>query len=188
MKEQGFATPLAIIALLLGGVITLSLGSIKAKDDLIQKLKMPLAANTEINTAGKSAEQKLTKSEIEGKEEVKKATPDKNMLISSGLFKFSDNKVSYEFSIPKAGGEVTGTIDGVCQGAPTGNFDGKEEGKVEGVFKAKCSTGPLNFINVDIEIKYSGTVSLKENKAYIIYETIKPTSGQRGSFNLYFKD
>lgn len=115
----------------------------------------------------------------------------KDKLVSSGFFHFSDNKIPYEFSMPKSGGSVTGSIGGVCKGEPEGNFDGKEGGKVEGTIKVKCETRPLGIkypIMVDIEIKYIGTVSIKENKAFLNYEVVKPVSGQRGSYQINFNN
>jgi|GEM_PF-2321840 hypothetical protein len=121
---------------------------------------------------------------------IDQGSDDKNRdkLVSSGYFQFSENKIPYEFSIPKSGGSVTGSIGGICSGAPEGNFDGKEGGKVEGTVRVKCTMGPFNLVNVDMEIKYTGTVSVKEKKAFINYEMEKPVPGQRGYVPITFNN
>lgn len=109
----------------------------------------------------------------------------KDMLTTSGYYQFSKNKTYYKFNMPKNGGPVTGTISEDCKGIVDGYFDGKENGKSEGTIKAKCHIWPSDLINVDIEIKYTGTVSLKENKMDMTYEMIKPIL-QRGGRPIYF--
>ncbi|MFH0936794.1 MAG: hypothetical protein V1808_00690 [Candidatus Daviesbacteria bacterium] len=114
----------------------------------------------------------------------------KDRLVASGFFSFSlykfSSNVPYEFSMPKSGGSVTGSIGGACSGAPEGTFDGKDGGKVEGTIRAKCTMGSL--VNMDIEIKYTGTVLIREKKAFIDYEVQKPFAGQRGSVPIYFNE
>ncbi len=114
----------------------------------------------------------------------------KDRLVASGFFPFSLYKFSinvpYEFSVPKNGGSVAGSIGGACSGAPEGTFDGKDGGKVEGTIRAKCTIGSL--VNMDIEIKYTGTVLIREKKAFIDYEIHKPFAGQRGSVPIYFNN
>lgn len=111
-------------------------------------------------------------------------------LVASGSFPFSFYKfktnIPYEFSVPKNGGSVTGSIGGDCSGAPEGNFDGKDGGKVEGTIRGKCTIGPM--FSMDIDIKYTGTVLIREKKAFIDYEVQKPFAGQRGSVPIYFNN
>lgn len=113
---------------------------------------------------------------------------DKDKLVASGIFPFSiykfSTKVPYEFSVPKNGGSVTGSIGGGCNGAPEGTFDGKNGGKVEGTIRAKCSMGALR--DIEIEIKYTGVVLIREKKAFLDYEVQKPFAGQKGSIPIYF--
>ncbi len=114
----------------------------------------------------------------------------KDKLISSGYFPFSfysfSGNIPYEFIVPKSGGSVSGSIGGACSGAPEGTFDGKDGGRVEGIIRAKCAIGPL--VNMDIEIKYTGMVLIREKKAFINYEMQKPVAGQRGSVPIYFSN
>jgi len=114
----------------------------------------------------------------------------KDKLVASGSFPFSfykfSSNVPYEFSVPKNGGQVTGSIGGACSGAPEGNFDGKDGGKVEGKIQAKCTIGVLR--DLEIEIKYTGTVLTREKKAFLDYEVQKPFAGQKGSFPIYFNN
>lgn len=113
----------------------------------------------------------------------------KDKLVASGVFPFSFYKFSsnipYEFSVPKSGGSVTGSIGGACSGAPEGNFDGKDGGKLKGTIRGKCTIGPM--FSMDVEIKYTGTVLLREKKAFIDYEAQKPFA-QKGSFPIYFNN
>lgn len=105
-------------------------------------------------------------------------------IVASGDFQFSDHKIKYTFIMPKTGGSVTGFLEGVCRGIPSGIYDGQNS--VKGEFIAKCSAGPLNLVNVDLKINYTGTVYLTEGKIEIIWESTSPAE-QRGSFNLFFK-
>lgn len=114
----------------------------------------------------------------------------KDKLVSSGsypfsLYKFKAN-IPYEFIVSKNGGPVTGSIGGDCNGAPEGNFDGKDGGKVEGKIRAKCAIGALR--DLEIEVKYTGTVLIREKKAFLDYEVQKPFAGQRGSVPIYFNN
>lgn len=111
---------------------------------------------------------------------------DTNFLVSSGDFHFSGNDIPYRLSVPKKGGPVTGTFGGICQGVFEGNFNGGEGGKIEGSIKGKCKLGPVDLIKMDVEIRYSGTVKISENKVYVIWQIVKPISGQRGDYELSF--
>lgn len=177
--ERGFSAIAIILAVLVSGGVLFSLESHQLQTIVNQQLKQAEAgilANVSISQDKTS----ITPT----KEENKVENRDIDIIIASGAFQFSDNKVLYSFKMPKNGGPITGNLQGVCQGAPEGNFEGGENGKLAGVFKARCTTGPLNLINVDIEINFTGTVNLKENNIYMLWEMVKPVSGERGSFNL----
>lgn len=106
-----------------------------------------------------------------------------NNIVATGDFQFSDHKIKYTFITPKTGGEVTGSLEGVCSGTPSGTYDGQSS--IKGEFTARCSAGPLNLINVDLKMSYTGTVYPKDGKITIIWESTSPRE-QRGSFDLYF--
>lgn len=109
----------------------------------------------------------------------KSTNPDE--INATGDFEFSGQKIKYNFTIPKKGGPVSGSLEGVCKGTPTGIYDGQTS--IIGNFTAKCGVGPLN---VDAEIKYTGKVYLNEGKINIIWESTSPRE-QKGSFDLFFK-
>ncbi len=111
-------------------------------------------------------------------------TPDyTNHIVATGDFQFSSNKIAYTFIMPRAGGIITGSLEGVCSGSPSGIYDGKDS--IKGEFTAKCTTGPLDLINVDLKIQYTGSVDINEGKIHIIWESTSPMT-ERGSFDLSF--
>ena len=115
------------------------------------KTSLNVLVSNAIETAGKATKQSPTPLIISTPTSSPKSNPD--MIESSGIFHFSDHQIKYIFTTHKAGGPISGSLEGVCQGSPTGKYEGGEGGKIEGTFQAQCSAGPLDLINVEIKAK-----------------------------------
>ncbi len=103
-------------------------------------------------------------------------------LVSSGIFNFSDHKIKYVFRIPKNGGNISGSLDGVCVGSPSGTYN-QQSNTLTGDFSAKCKAGPLDLVNVDIKTTFTGQVNTDQNKIGINWKSTSPVTEQ-GWFEL----
>lgn len=108
----------------------------------------------------------------------------KNIVSRSGQYSYSGYTLKYTVNVPKDGGEVTGSLDGVCKGPITGKFEGGEGGSVEGSAKASCG---ISFITYDLEAKYNGKIYLKEGKIDLDWEGKIPYTKNQGSFTINFE-
>ncbi|MFA5933161.1 MAG: hypothetical protein WCV81_02750 [Microgenomates group bacterium] len=90
----------------------------------------------------------------------------------------------FTITMPKAGGDVTGTLSGVCNGNINGRYSGGEGGSVLGRAFGTCS---IAFLSSDIDISYTGTMWPKAGKANIDWLSHSGVTGENsGSFTQNF--
>lgn len=111
-------------------------------------------------------------------------SPDKNTIIRSGEYSYSNYTLKYTLRIPKNGGDISGYFSGVCTGPITGKYEGGEGGKVEGRAEANCKIVILKY---DLKATYSAKLYLKEGKADINWEGEIPYTPNKGSFTANFE-
>lgn len=112
-------------------------------------------------------------------------TPALNSIITaSGSYFYAGQSLSYVFTFPKAGGDVTGSVDGVCSGPVSGKYYGGDGGSVSGQIPVTCQMG---FINQNYLLNYNGKVYLKDKRVDINWTGNIPFFSNSGSFSLYFK-
>lgn len=182
MREKGFVAPIVVLAVILG-VTFLSAGAIQSKKDLSQKLEAVISSKIEANIPKTTSPEKLTEVEIKEVKEEQKANPE--MIIISGKTYISDGENTYKFYLPRKGGEVTGTISGVCNGNVTGTYDGKNLGTVSGNIVVNCPAGPGNLFKPQVKIQYKGKVNLTEGKINGPWKMTEPITMQ-SEFQLEF--
>lgn len=110
-------------------------------------------------------------------------------IILSGTVKIPDfYKLNYNFIFPKNGGDVTGSITGVCEGNITGKSDKPDaegEARIEGQFSGDCKPIPGLSFKTKASGTFEGQLKLKDKKVHIIYQLNEPYS-TRGGFELSF--
>lgn len=111
-----------------------------------------------------------------------KVSEDK-IINASGEVQEYGQKVRYELSFHKKGGEVKGTIGGACNGPIDGNFDGKNAGLINGTITGNCQVG---IFKQNINATYRGSVHLSTGIIDITWNGNVPFSNGSGSFTLNF--
>lgn len=116
-----------------------------------------------------------------------------DLIVSKGVFQYSEHKINYTFSFPKAGGDVKGSLEGVCNGVLTGQYNGGSRNSLSGNFDGSCTAGPIlsflgnenfsSFIKPTVKATYTGDVDKDKGKIYIRYNMTEPSS-YLGSFEL----
>ncbi|OGE18864.1 hypothetical protein A3J19_04910 [Candidatus Daviesbacteria bacterium RIFCSPLOWO2_02_FULL_41_8] len=182
MKEKGVVAPIVVLAVIFG-VALLSVGAIQSKNDLSQKLEAIISSKLEANIPKATIPEKLTEIETKEIKEDQKVNPD--MIIIPGRIPILEGESIYKIYLPKKGGEVKGTISGVCNGNVTGTYDGKNFGTVSGNIVVNCPVGPGNLFKPQVKIQYEGKVNLAEGKINGSWKITEPITAQN-DFQLAF--
>ncbi|MDD2823171.1 MAG: hypothetical protein PHQ59_03745 [Candidatus Daviesbacteria bacterium] len=113
------------------------------------------------------------------------ATPALNSIITaSGGYSYAGQNLTYSFTFPRNGGDVTGYVTGICTGSVNGKYYGGEGGNVSGQIPATCSVG---FMKQSTLINYTGKVYLNEKRVDINWTGNIPFYSGSNSFSLYFQ-
>lgn len=148
--------------------------------DLVKNVSSPSVAPIQAKPSPSLSPSPSTEKNSNGKKE------EGSLIVSKGVFNFSDHKINYTFSFPKSGGDIKGTLEGVCSGNFVGNYNGGEENSISGSFEGICTAGPLDLIKTDLKATFNGNLNKKTNKIQIRYTMTKPAS-YPGYFELDFK-
>lgn len=112
------------------------------------------------------------------------AAPAPNQTITAtGGYNYAGQNLSYTFTFPRDGGDVTGNVEGFCSGPVHGRYDGGDGGNVSGQIPVTCQMG---FIKQNYQIDYNGKVYLKDKRVDIDWTGNIPFSSDSKSFSLYF--
>lgn len=106
-----------------------------------------------------------------------------SIITASGGYSYAGQNLSYTFTFPRDGGDVTGNVGGVCNGSVNGKYDGGDGGNVSGQIPVTCQVG---FIKQDYQLNYNGKVFLKDKRVDINWTGDIPFYSKSGSFSLYF--
>lgn len=107
-----------------------------------------------------------------------------NMVIRSGEISYSGQSVKYSINIPKNGGEVTGSVTGICEGNIKGTYDGVEGGKISGTASPSCGVA---FVRQTFNISYEGQLYLSQGRANLNWEGNIPSTSGKGSYIFNFE-
>lgn len=79
--------------------------------------------------------------------------------VATKQYTYEGHTATIHFSIPKSGGDVTGTISGDCNGNITGTYDGGDNGKINGNIQTACQ---VYFFSIPATGTYSGVVHTED--------------------------
>ncbi len=105
---------------------------------------------------------------------------DLNYLIISGSATYLGMSVHYNIETLKTGGNITGTVGGLCSGTTQGNYSGGEGGSIKGKATAVCGVG---IIKQNINIGYTGRLFPQKRVVQINWQGSIPQLGNHGSFS-----
>lgn len=105
------------------------------------------------------------------------------MITASGGYSYAGQNLSYTFTFPRDGGDVTGNVEGFCSGPVHGKYDGGDGGNVSGQIPVTCQMG---FIKQNYQLDYNGKVYLKGKRVDVDLTGNIPFSSDSRSFSLYF--
>jgi len=106
------------------------------------------------------------------------------MITASGGYSYAGQNLTYIFTFSRGGGDVTGNVDGVCNGPVSGKYNGGDGGSVSGQIPVTCQVG---FVNQNYLLNYDGKVYLKDKRVDINWTGNIPFFTNSGSFSLYFQ-
>lgn len=106
-----------------------------------------------------------------------------SMITASGGYSYAGQNLTYTFTFPRDGGDVTGNVEGACSGPVHGKYDGGDGGNVSGQIPVTCNLG---FIKQNYLLNYTGKVYLKDKRVDINWTGNIPFYSKEGSFSLYF--
>lgn len=196
MKLLGSVVIIIAVAAFLAGV--------SVKNSLISPFKLATESGSISKNASESAEistEKKTDANVSTKAEpaeqnnVEEANPgynsktEGNNIVISGKFKIPDfYKLNYTFIFPKDGGDISGSVSGVCTGSIIGKSevpDSDGEARIEGQYLGDCQPIPGLGFKTKASGTFEGEIEHKEGKIHLIYDNKEPFSN-RGSFDLFF--
>lgn len=108
--------------------------------------------------------------------------PDK-VITAIGKYTYASQSITYNFNFPSYGGDVTGTIEGICKGNVHGRFLGGDGGNIKGSIIGECEVFPLT---QNFQVNYNGTVYLNDGRINLTYTGNIPFVGESGNLSLYF--
>lgn len=106
-----------------------------------------------------------------------------SIITASGGYSYAGQNLTYTFAFPRDGGDVTGSVSGVCSGPVSGKYDGGDGGNVSGQIPVTCQMG---FIKQSYQLNYNGKVYLKDKRVDINWTGNIPFYSNSGAFSLYF--
>lgn len=84
---------------------------------------------------------------------------------------YQSYSVSYNFQIPKNGGQITGAFSGTCNGPVDGNYNPSNTPEISGNLTGKCNLG---IFNLDIKGLYTGTLNEESKTLTVNYQITSP--------------
>lgn len=106
-----------------------------------------------------------------------------SIITATGGYNYAGQNLTYTFTFPRDGGDVTGNVEGFCSGPVSGKYDGGDGGNVSGQIPVTCQMG---FIKQNYQLDYNGKVYLKDKRVDINWTGNVPFSSDSRSFSLYF--
>lgn len=107
-----------------------------------------------------------------------------DIITTSGEYSYLGQGVTYTVSFPKNGGDVHGSLGGLCHDSfINGKFEGGDAGKIEGSLFAWCG---IAFIQQRMTASYVGNVYLKDGRINVNWEGNTQFSSGKGSYSLNF--
>lgn len=109
-------------------------------------------------------------------------------ITFSGDLSYSSYKIIFTITAPKAGGDITGSVGGSCEGTVSGKAEKPNaEGfaPIHGKYSGECKPVPGLGFKTPASGEFEGKISYKNGKAGINYSNKKPFE-KTGYFELSF--
>lgn len=113
---------------------------------------------------------------------------DGDKIVFSGDFSYSSYKIIFTINAPKAGGDITGSIGGSCEGTINGKAEKPNaEGfaPIQGKYSGECKPVPGLGFKTPASGEFEGKISYKDGRVGINYTNKKPLE-KTGYFELSF--
>lgn len=107
--------------------------------------------------------------------------------VLKGTYNMSTYKMGFTINIPKSGGDISGSVTGVCEGTITGKADQPgidNEAFMRGQYSGNCKPIPGLSFKTKAEGTFEGTIKYNQGKAGVIYINKEPYE-TRGYFELF---
>lgn len=112
------------------------------------------------------------------------STNTSGVIIISNTLNYMNQSANFNITIPKAGGDISGSFSGICNGSINGRYNGGEGGSMLGRVFGTCN---IPFLDHAIDISYTGIIFPKEGKMNIDWLSHSGVTGDNnGSFTQYF--
>ena len=106
------------------------------------------------------------------------------VITKSGQYTISGQTVTYTVNFPKNGGEVTGSLGGLCSGEIKGDFDGQEGGVFTGSVNPSCGVAFLRF---STNVTFTGNLFLNQGRANLDWQGNIPSTPGSGNVTVNFE-
>ena len=107
-----------------------------------------------------------------------------NIISRSGEIFYAGQTIKYSINIPKNGGDITGSVNGICEDQIIGTFDGIEGGKIAGTASPNCGVA---FIRKTFNVSYEGQLYLKQGRAVLNWTGDIPSTSGKGTYIFNFE-
>lgn len=89
---------------------------------------------------------------------------------------YPSQSIRFNITMPKAGGDISGSFSGLCNGSINGHYNGGEGGSMLGRAWGSCN---IPFLDHTVDISYTGTVFPNEGKMSVDWLSHSGITGER---------
>ena len=191
--------PIAVVLLLIGAVAVKSgniltspvRNSTETKSEIASdsaELEVYEAGETSLSGNGKAAEKVPTKTFTKGGNTYTSQNFD-DKIVMKGIYKLSTYEVEFSITLPKAGGAISGSLSGTCEGPITGNATAQNQNntaEINGSYSGKCKPIPTLGFATPMSGEFTGKVFYDEGKAAITANNKEPIAPGPNYFEMFF--
>jgi hypothetical protein len=164
-SQKGFIPILIVLALVALGAV----GVATEKDAITTAVKQNLISQPTISPTPTALPFNVQETE--------------NLIHVSGSQQLLGQTVSYDISVPKNGGEIQGSVQGVCSGTTKGTLENGTSGNFKGTATGSCQ---IAFIKKDFSVDYSGKIHEDTKTIDVTWNGQVPLLMSSGSFSLNY--
>ncbi len=110
-------------------------------------------------------------------------------VVMTGLYKLSTYNVNFSITLPKNGGDISGTLSGTCEGKITGKAEKPNAEKLapfEGSYSGECKPIPTLGFKTKVSGIFDGKADFNKNKASVIVKNQEPFENGGNWFEMFF--
>lgn len=106
-----------------------------------------------------------------------------DLITASGAYSYLNQNINYSISFPKSGGDVTGSVQGLCNGPISGKYQGGDGGDITGNATLTCH---IALITQQINGTFKGKVYQSQHKIDLTVEGKNPTGVNQANLTINF--